>query len=253
MKLNPPFIKTTVQAGDPLTAQAWNDVINAVGAIYDHIDTTEASSVKVQVAAPNLSLSLVRVTATRDDISVEAVRPVPPSTLHTFPGLPPGNYKIRAEAAGFDPATLDLTVAATGPPPIQTITLTKKGSFMPMVFGLTLANALAQLSALNITVSEVLDVTGTAVPPTKPGTAQGQALVLTQFPIAGVPLAPGDPAQLLISAALTPEVSIEVPSLTGLTLAEASKALEALGLKIGKTSTGTKPSSGGGHLPPPNA
>jgi len=245
MKLNPPFPRTNVKAGEPLTAEAWNHVVNAIGAIYDHIENSEASSVKVQVVAEGADLSRVRVTATHDDISAEAVRPVGDSKLHTFAGLAPGTYKIRAEAPGFDAKMVDLTVASGPPPPTVNITLTKKGSFMPAVFGMTLSEALAKLSALSITVGNVLDVTGTAVPPAKPSTAQGQALVLSQFPGAGVPLAPGDPAQLLISAALTPEVSIEVPSLTGLTLAEATKALDALGLKIGKSATAT----GGGGRP----
>ena len=50
MKLEPPFIKTTVQAGDPLTAQAWNDVVSAVAALYAYIESTEAASVKVQIS-----------------------------------------------------------------------------------------------------------------------------------------------------------------------------------------------------------
>ena len=68
-----------------------------------------------------------------------------------------------------------------------------------------------------------------------PGSAYSQSLVLLQIPPQGVPLAPGQAAQLVISAALQAEASIEMPSLAGLTFAEASKALEALGLKVGKS------------------
>jgi hypothetical protein len=238
MILDPPFIKKTVLAGDPVTAQAWNDIVNAISAVYNHIEASEAASVKVQIANAGIDLSSVRVTATRDDgISTEAVRPVPPSTLHTFPGLAPGSYTIRAEAPGFTAATAAVVVASNGVLDTQNITLTKLGSFMPMTFGMTLTNALAQLATLSIAVSNVVDVTGTAVPVASPGAAYGEALVLMQFPAAGVPVSPGESAQLVISAALTAEASIEMPSLTGLTLAEASKALEALGLKVGKSFT----------------
>jgi len=238
MILNPPFIKKNVQAGEPVTAQAWNDVVNSVGAVYEHIENSEASSVKVQVAAQGIDLGLVRVTATRaDGISIEAVRPVPPDSLHTFPGLSPGSYTIRAEAPGFEPATVSLTVAASAAPPTQNITLTKKGSFMPLTFGKTLTDALAQLVALNIAVSQVIDVTGTNVPVAQPGPAFAGAVVLMQFPPVGVPVGPGEFAQLVISAELSVEASVEMPSLLGLTMAEATKALQAVGLKAGKSTT----------------
>src|SRR5262245_47325461 len=126
MALDPPFIKTTVLPGDPLTAQAWNHIVNAVGTVFSFLDATEAASVKVQVANAGIDLASVRVTATRDDgVSTEAVDPVPPSTLHTFPGLRPGSYKIRAEAPGFDPATLDVVVPTNGALPTQNLTLTR--------------------------------------------------------------------------------------------------------------------------------
>ena len=238
MILNPPFIKKTVLAGDPVTAQAWNDIVNAMSAVYNHIEASEASSVKVQIANTGIDLDSVRVTATRDNgISTEAVRPVPPSTMHTFAGLAPGSYLIRAEAPGFTAASVSVVVAGSGQLDTQIITLTKLGSFMPLTFGMTLTTALAKLSALSIAVSNVVDVTGTAVPVANPGAAYGESLVLMQFPAAGLPVAPGESVQLVISAALTAEASIEMPSLTGLTLAEAGKALEALGLKVGKSFT----------------
>jgi hypothetical protein len=240
MKLEPPFIKTTVQPGEPLTAQAWNDIVNAVGALYAFLEATEASSVKVQIANAGIDLASVRVTATRDDgVSSEAVDPIPPSTLHMFPGLQPGSYKIRAAAPGFDSATLDVVVPTTGALETQNLTLTKKGDFMPSTFGLTLKQALDQLAGLSIAVNNILDVTGTAVPVANPGSQFTESLVLMQFPPVGTPVAPGESAQLVISAALQAEASIEMPSLVGLSFAEASKALEAIGLKVGKSFTKT--------------
>lgn len=238
MKLNPPFIKMTVQAGDPLAAQAWNDVVIAVDTLFTFIEASEAASVKVQIANAGIDLGSVRVTATRDDgISTEAVNPVGDGTLHTFPGLKPGAYKLRAEAPGFAPASVDVVVPPDGNLATQNITLATLGAFMPALFGQELATALTQLGQLGIAVSNILDVTGTVVPVASPGSAYNQSLVLLQLPGQGQPVAPGDSAQLVISAALQAEASIEMPSLAGLTFAEASKALEALGLKVGKSFT----------------
>jgi hypothetical protein len=241
MRFDPPFTRTLVQPGDPLTAQAWNDIVNAVGAVYDHLESSEASSVKVQIAAAGIDLGLVRVNATRSDgISAEAVRPVPPGTAHTFPGLAPDSYEIRAEAPGFDVGTMNLVVPPAGLTATQNLALTKRGNFMPMTFGMKLTSALAQLATLNIAVNQVLDVTGNSVPVATPGAAYGDSLVLMQFPPAGVPVGPGEASQLVISAALQAEASIEMPSLVGLTLAEATKALEAIGLRPGKSFTKKK-------------
>ena len=242
MKLNPPFIKKTVQPGDPLSAQAWNDVVVGVDTLFTFIEASEAASVKVSIANQDLDLASVRVTATRDDgISTEAVRPVADGTLHTFPGLRPGSYKLRAEAPGFLPASLDVVVPPDGVLATQTLTLAPNGAFMPSLFGQALGASLTQLSALGIAVNNIIDVTGTAVPVASPGSAYSQSLVLLQLPPQGVPLAPGQSAQLVISAALQAEASIEMPSLAGLTFAEASKALEALGLKVGKSYTKQPP------------
>ena len=242
MKLNPPFIKKTVQPGDPLSAQAWNDVVVGVDTLFTFIEASEAASVTVQIANQGIDLASVRVTATRDDgISTEAVGPVADGTLHTFPGLRPGAYKLRAEAPGFQPASVDIVVPPDGVLPTQTITLLANGAFMPGLFGQELGASLAQLTSLGIAVSNILDVTGTAVPVAAPGSAYTQSLVLLQLPAEGVPLAPGQAAQLVISAALQAEASIELPSLAGLTFAEASKALEALGLKVGKSYTKQPP------------
>ena len=241
MKLEPPFIKTTVLPGDPLTAQAWNDVVTAIATLYSHIEATEASSVKVQIANSGVDLASVRVTATTDDgVSFEAVAPIAPSTVHTFPGLRPGAWKLRVEAPGFQPATLDISVPTTGTLPTQNVTLTKQGAFMPGTFGLTLGDALKALESLSIAVGNILDVTGTSVPVAKPGAQYSESLVLMQLPPEGSPVAPGESAQLVISAPLEAEASIEMPSLVGLTFAEASKALETIGLKVGKTVTKTK-------------
>ena len=234
MIFNPPFIKKLVNAGEPVTAQAWNDLVNGLGQVHNYLETTEATALRVQVTATGIDPSAVRVTAVREGISFEAVRPVAPLTQHVFAGLRPGAYALRAEAPGFDPASQNVSVPAAD---VQSVTLTRKGALMPMVFGQELQAALAALQNLGIAVARIMDVTGVDVPTANPGAQYNSAKVLMQFPLVGAPVAPGENAQLVVSASLQMESSIEIPSLTGLTLAEAQKALEGLGLVLGKVVT----------------
>lgn len=244
------FQGTPVHPGDPLTAEAWNEIVDALTAIETHLSTSGAATVKVQVSGANLQVATARVTATgANGVVHEAVRPVAPDTMHIFAGLPSGSYSIRAEAPGFDGTTVQLAVDAASPPPVQNVALTKRGGFMPLVFGQKLTDALPQLSALGIAVNQILDVSGESVPVVNPGPPFSAAFVIAQFPQPGVPVAPGEFAKLLLSASLTAEPSVEMPSLIGLTEAEARKALEAVGLKLGRTTTRRPPPTGGTRPP----
>src|SRR5262245_17888986 len=97
-----PFIATTVLPGQPMTAQAWNDIVNAIAAIIGHIDATESTSVRVAITNAGIDPLKTRITAVRDDgLTAEAVAPVPPSSEFVFTALKPGAYALRAEAPGF--------------------------------------------------------------------------------------------------------------------------------------------------------
>lgn len=235
MIFNPPFIKKLASAGEPLTAQAWNDIVNALGQVHVHLESTEASALKVQISAAGIDLAGVRVTAVRDDgIAVDAVAPVPPGTQHTFAGLRPGAYTLRAEAPGYQAASANVTVPDAN---VQNLPMTRSGAFMPLVFGQTLQEALAALANQQIAVSRILDVTGTDVPTANPGAQYNSSRVLVQLPLQGTPVPTGQSVQLVVAALLQAQSSVEIPPLTGLTLAEAQKALEGLGLVLGKVVT----------------
>jgi beta-lactam-binding protein with PASTA domain len=230
-----PFIATTVLPGQPMTAQAWNDIVNAIAAIIGHIDATESTSVRVAITNAGIDPLKTRVTAVRDDgLTAEAVAPVPPSTEFVFTALKPGAYALRAEAPGFAPATANVLAPSAA---VVSMTMTPSGAFMPVVFGDTLQAALGKLADLNIAVSRVLDVVGKDVAPANPGPDYNDAPVLMQFPDAGQPVPPGGSVQLVVAASLEVVPSIEIPSLSGLTLSEAQKALEGIGLVLGKVTT----------------
>ena len=232
-----PFIAKTVLPGEPVTAQAWNDIVQGIAGLLGYLEATEATPLRVALSNAGLDHTKTRVTATRDDgVAAEAVAPVSPATEYVFSGLKPGVHTIRAEAPGFAAATTSVTVPSAA---VVSLTLTPQGAFMPTVFGDTLTAALGKLKNANIVVSRVLDVTGKDVAPANPDPEYSTAPVLMQFPDAAVPIPPGGSAQLVVAAALVVQAAIEIPTLAGLTLSEAQKALEGMGLVLGKVTTTT--------------
>jgi len=229
-------IPKIVNPGEPVTAQAWNVIVSAIVALTNYLNSVEASMLKVAIT--NAGVTNARVTATRDDgAAFEAVAPVPPDTNYIFSGLRPGGYSIRAEAPGFDPKTSSATMPSAD---VVSLTLTPHGAFAPALFGVVLPTALQQLKNLNIAVSRVLDVVGRDVAPANPGSDYSTSPVLAQTPAPGHPVPPDGSVQLVVATALQVQPSIEVPPLTGLTLAEAQKALEGIGLVLGKVTNTQK-------------
>ena len=227
--------QTTVSPGEPVTAEGWNAIVGGVTALTQYLNATEASGVHVVIK--NAGVTDARVTATRDDgVTYEAVAPVPPGTDFIIAGLRPGAYVVRVDAPGFTTETASITAPIATP---VEISLQANGAFMPELFGSTLRAALQELSSRKIAVGRILDVVGRDVAPANPGSDYNDQPILAHFPSAGTAVPPEGQVQLLVSTALQVQQSVEVPSLAGLTLSEAQKALEALGLVLGKVVTKT--------------
>ena len=234
MAINPNIPKT-VNAGEPVTAEAWNVIVKAILSLTNYLDSTQGSSLQVSLTNTETAASLARVTATgANGATFQAVAPVPPGTVFAFSGLAPGSYTIRAEAPGFDVATTTVTSPAAGP---VTLTLTPHGAFMPLVFGAMLQAALQQLRNSGIAVSRILDANGHDIPPANPGADNNSSLVIVQIPDAGTAVPPEGSAQLAVAAAVRIQPMIQMPSLAGLTVVEAQKALNGIGLVLGKVVT----------------
>jgi hypothetical protein len=232
-----PFTAREVRAGEPMTAQAWNDIVRAVADIRGFIEATTGARLEVRVAGAAGDPALIRVSAIAADGAVtDAARPVPPGDAYTLLDLLPGPYTIRAESPGFTATTAAVTVPAAAP---ITLTLVRSAPAMPALFGLTLDQALAALRTASVVPSRVVDITGRDVPPANPGAAFGSAVVLLQLPEAGAPVAAEAGAQLVVSAALEVEATVEMPSLAGLTLTEARRVLDDLGLVLGRVQSRT--------------
>jgi hypothetical protein len=233
----PTFTATEVQPGQPLTAQAWNEIVQALAALNAHLQAAEETSLRVQIANPGIDLSRVRVTAVSADglqafSGVRAADAAGGQEQFVFSGLRPGEFTVRAEAPAFDTVSQAVTVPAAQPVPLA---LVPRGAAMPALFGAALGDALQLLSQLGIAVGRIVDAQGREVAPANPGADALGVPVLMQLPVPGEPVPVGVPVQLAIAAPLRVEATVEVPSLAGLSLEEAKKALEAIGLKLGKT------------------
>jgi len=229
-----PFIKKTVRPGEPLTSQAWNDLLDGIEGVHQFLRATMHTA-RVRITTPGLRPEAVRVTASRaEGAPVEAVRPIPPGKDHILTWLEPGAWTVTAEAVGYQTATAALTVGDSAEPTLE-LALQPAAAFMPDLFGLPLAAAGATLAAAGIPVVRLLDFTGRELPPQNPGREGAEAAVLVQSPPPGVPLPPGTGASLVIAVPIQVEAAVEVPALAGLTQQESQRALEAIGLVLGKT------------------
>lgn len=233
-----PFIAKEVSPGEPITAQAWNDMVVAIASITEFLQATSGSGLTVNVGNAGADPLQTRVLAIAENGAVVEAALIPPGSTENAPGgafslkgLVPGPYTIRAEAPGFTAASQAITMPQSTP---VTLTMTSSAPFMPLVFGRTLGDALAELATANINVSRIIDITGQEVAPGNPTTEHKESPVLMQFPPKGEPVAAGSTAQLVVAAALELEASVEMPSLAGLSLPEARRVLDELGLVLGK-------------------
>jgi hypothetical protein len=229
------FTGRVVSPGEPVTAQGWNEIVTAVTDLIAEVNSLSGSRVDVTIGNADLDPAKVRVTALSPDGGVfEAAAPVPPNTTFTLMQLVPGQYTVRASAPGFTPATDVATIPGTT---ALTLTMAPANPIMSDVFGQTLEAALADLATRSIVVSRVVDVTGRDIAPASPDVEFRDSPVLLQRPAVGQPVPAGIGAQLVVAASLRVEPSVEMPSLTGLTLDEVRTVLEDLGLVLGEVST----------------
>src|SRR5437868_5978584 len=113
------FKKNNVNAGEPVTAQAWNDIVDTLFEVQT-ILSADIRRVRVKVDKPtdSFDLSTVRVVAVQDGFAVaEAVPPIGASEEHVFASLKEGAYTLSATAPGFAVTSAALTITHGVEPP----------------------------------------------------------------------------------------------------------------------------------------
>lgn len=233
-----PLIKPALvhaDPGRPVTAQAWNALVDAIGALYDAVDALGGHAVAIDVGDGSGTRSDARIVAlpATGGRAIAAIAPFPGQTAHQLAGLTAGDWQLHVSAPGCADANVTITVPVAAP---VTVTLTPNQQRMPDLFGRTLTQALAALATPGFAVEAVLNVTGTSIPKINPPAQHQNAVVLAQMPPAGSWVAAASAQVRLIVSAEMESSIVTVPNLAGLTLAEATRALAAVGLEIGSTS-----------------
>jgi hypothetical protein len=231
-----PFVRTLVRPGQPLTAQAWNDLVDGIDAAHQFLRAA-LHTVRVHITNTDVDARAVRVTATRNDAApVEGVRPLTATGEHVLSRLEAGAWTITADAKGFRPATTPLNITDAGETTIA-LALESAARVMPDLFGVHLDAAIKVLSQQGIVFARLLDFEGTDYAPATPGPEQLGQPVLAQWPPAGTLVdlsGEATGAALVIAVPARLESVVEVPSLAGLNQAEAKQVLEKIGLRLGK-------------------
>ncbi len=227
---------THVNPGDPLTAEAWNDLADAVNGIPAAVEAAipEEYALTVLITNPDLDLAEVRVTAVKaGQAPVEGVPPSAAGEHHVVGGLKPGAYVIRASAPGYATAEAPANIVAGDNDSLE-MALNATGVAVPNVFGRTFAEAKSDLVAEGLSVTTLRDFTGKDYVPTNPGTAAEEQPVLVQSPAAGTIVPSGSGINLVIAVEAVQDSITEVPSLIGMTLSKATSELSKQGLQVGE-------------------
>ncbi len=239
-----PLSKPTLveaSAGQPVTADAWNVIVNGLGALYDAVLAIGTGSAEVDVRAggqPVLGAAVTAVPQSSEagEHPVAAVPPFGTRTTYGIFGVNPGQWEIQVEAAGYQPAQQIVELPAAEP---VVVNLTAAGVAMPDLFALTLPDALARIREAELGVEMILDTAGSLVPHRSVPASHADSEVLVQSP---EPQAVVDPARqrvrlvVAVAAGPAPEPpAAEVPNLAGMTADEAGAALAAARLGIGST------------------
>jgi len=244
MPLTTPSL-ATVTAGEPVTAQGWNQLVTGLTALYGAVIALGGGTLEVtvntQIPAPAGATATVVPLPAADVVAeplgegrpVRAIPPFGSRIAHLLVGLTDGPWRIHVQADGFTAEARDVTLPADNPP---VVSMTRAGVVVPDLFGTSMQAALDQIRALGIDADLILDTTGrevsrTAVPP-----EYVDAPVLLQFPAAAavVPTGTGR-VRLVVASALRRDPVVTMPSLAGLSLTEAQQVLERLGLRLGST------------------
>ena len=242
MITHPPL--TDVTPGDPITSEAWNNILDSVRVVFDHLNRQRGTlvlQVRNQAAGNPLPGALVTVQPTGD-----AARPTRTALFaggdvnaYQVEQLLPGPYDVVVELEGFNTETRSVTMAESGEPLTVQIDMAVSEARVaaPNLFGLPLTQAVATVGEQGFTVARVIDAHGTEIAPGAVPDEAKTAAVLGQWPLAGAMVLLSTPIFLHVSAKAEYLQRVKVPDVRGMALEDAKTLLEASQLTLGDTST----------------
>lgn len=223
------------EAGRPITAQAWNVIVNGLDELYNAVLAIGTGSADVSVVVGGQPVPGARVVAQPlgEGHPVAALPPFGERTTHSLFGVNDGNWRIHVDAPGFETLTTELELPAEDTVVLE---LTRAGVTMPDLFAVGAKEALKRLAGMGLDVDLILDSMGVEVSHRELPPEYANSEVLVHYPAAGAVVDPDrEEVRLVIAAAVRTTPTVTMPSLIGLTQDEASSVLAGLGLRIGKS------------------
>ncbi len=233
----PPLINAT--PGDPITSEAWNNIIASIKALYE---------------VHNQSASRLEITVTNDKdgsvIKKALVTLVPekgPPVTAGFAGaktqkylvnvIKPGSYKLFVEAPDYADEIREILIPEKGEAVKITIEMTKTANRKKVgnYFGESLSAAKNVIDEAGFLLNRIIDSHGEELSLADIKDQGAKVKVLNQVPAPGEEHRAGGPVALLVSSVPVAAQRVKVPDLQGLTFNEARVALEDLDLILGET------------------
>jgi hypothetical protein len=224
----------SVEPGRPITAQGWNAIVDALSALYDAVLAFGSGNLAVSVQADGQVVDGVEIVAepVGDGLPVAGLPLFGTRTTYLVTGVSDGAWRLHVSADGYTTQVIDVTLPVTSP---VTVNLARAGVVVPDLFGTAYSAALASLATAGLQAELAMDTMGEEISRAQvPAEYQNQP-VLAQLPAAGTVVdASTTRLRLVVAAAVRDDPIVTVPSLIGLTQAEAARALEKIGLRLGK-------------------
>jgi hypothetical protein len=242
MLTHPPLIDA--HPGDPITSEGWNNLLQSVKTLYDALNKPQGTLVfKVvdKTDSQPVTGAVVSLFAKTGGAVRSAAFVGGTFNAYVAFGVPLGSYGVVIEAEDYAVENRDLEVVESEAAQETAIQMTKTSVRirMPNLFGFTIAEAQITLGNAALLLGRIIDSHGNDIPPAAVPSELISARVLNQVPEAGSLVEATSPVQLHISAKVEVKLPVKVPKLLGMTYAEASAALEAVGLKLSAPISGT--------------
>jgi hypothetical protein len=242
MLTHPPLIDA--HPGDPITSEGWNNLLQSVKTLYDALNKPQGTLIfKVVDKADSQPVAGAVVSLFAKTGGLVRSAAFVGGTLNAYVafGVPLGSYGIVAEAEDYAVESRDLEVVESEAAQETAIQMTRTSVRirMPNLFGFTIAEAQLTLGNAKLILGRIIDSHGNDIPPAAVPAALLSGRVLNQVPEAGALVEASEAVQLHISAKVEVKLPVKVPKLSGMTYAQATAALEAVGLKIAAPINGT--------------
>ena len=225
------FVKTNVKPGEPVTAQAWNAIVDGLFEV-ETILSAGSGTVRVTLTGDQRDIDVATVVATdANGVRYAATRQAKPGDPFMIPRLAAGAYTVTASARGCTDGTAAVTIANDGtatPNPVP-VALVLSGKRMPYVLGAKFKDAVGAVQTIN---PRVLDASGKGVPLTGFDAAHGDAPVLMQWPDPDDVVPPGKDAYVIIATTIKPAALIPTPNFVGMSITQAQIEAAKQGLLI---------------------